>query len=127
VVACTGEQEILKNAAIDLIARYAEQAADADFLDRIDVAAAIRIEEAEAELAQLGVLQVVLEAEDLRKVVCANLDRGFADLVRRLGRGVRTALDDPDVESRACLAQMQCAGQPARPPPRMITSCAWFT
>ena len=75
-------EEVLEDAAIDLVARHREVAAGADLGHRVDVAPALRREEAKAELLELAFLHVLLQAEHLAEVVGADLDRRLADLVR---------------------------------------------
>jgi hypothetical protein len=51
-------EEVLEDAAVDLVARHREVAAGADLGHRLDVAPAFRREEAEAELLELALLEV---------------------------------------------------------------------
>ena len=114
--AASSGQEVLEDAAIDLVARHREIAAGADLGHGIDVAPALGAEEAKAELLQLACIEMRFQAEHLREVVGADLDRRLADLVRRLGHRMAAALEHQDVEIGKRLLQLQCqreAGQAA--------------
>ena len=100
-------QEVLEDAAIDLVARHREIAARADLGHGVDVAPALRAEEAKAELLQLACIEMRFQAEHLGEVVGADLDRRLADLVRGLGHGMAAALEDQDVEIGERLLQLQ--------------------
>jgi hypothetical protein len=100
-------EEVLEQAAVDLVARHRERLARAELGDAVDVASLVGEEEAKAELLQLRVLEVLAQAEDVGEVVGADLDRRLADLVRRDRHGMDTALDDEDVERRERLLELQ--------------------
>ena len=60
-------EEVLEDAAVDLVARHREEAAGADLGHGVDVAPAFGGEEAKAELLQLALLEVRLQAEHLAR------------------------------------------------------------
>ena len=115
-------EEVLEDAAVELVARHREVAARADLGDGVDVAPAFRREEAEAELLQLRRLEVLLQPEHLAQVVRADLDRRLADLVRGDRHRVDAPLEDEDVEVGERCFSCSASVRPARPPPVMTTS-----
>ena len=104
-------QVVLEDAAVDLVALHRQHMAGAEFGDLVDVAPAFAEEEAEAELAQLGLLHVRLEAQHGVEVVRADLDAGLAHLVRRDRHRVRPALDHQHGYAGEALLQLQRQGQ----------------
>ena len=60
-------QEVLEQAAVDLVGRHRQRPAGADLGHAVDVAPAVGEEEAEAELLQLAALEVLLQAEHVAK------------------------------------------------------------
>ena len=80
-----GTEEILEYAAIELVAGRRQFPACTDLGHLVEVAALFGHEEAQAELADLRLIQVVPQAKRLGKVVGANLHGRLADLVRCFG------------------------------------------
>ena len=73
-------------------------------------------EQAQAELAKLFPLQILLQTKPVGQVVRGDLDRGFADLVRSLRYRKAPALDHGDVEIGQSPAEMAGEGQACKPP-----------
>ena len=105
-------EEVLEQAAVDLVARDGERPAGADLGDAVDVVASFRREEAEAELLQLRGLEVLAQAEHFGEIVGADLDRRLADLVRRDRHRMDAPLENEDVEVGEGLLQVQGERQP---------------
>ena len=99
---------VLEDAAVDLPGRRRQHLAHAELGDVADVVAAVAEEEAEAELAHVRRVEMRAQAERVREVVRADLDRRFADLVRRNRHRMRAAFDHADREVREAVAQLQC-------------------
>ncbi len=74
--------------------------------------AGVAEEHAQAELAQLLGLQVVLQAEDVAQIVGLDLDAGLADLVGGLGHRVRLPFEDGDAQVRIGAPELKGQGQP---------------
>ena len=91
-------EEVLEDAAVDLVARHRQGPARTQLGHAVDVAPAIGEEESEAELLQLPLLKVLLQPQHLGEVVGADLDRRFADLVACGRYRVRLALEHQDVD-----------------------------
>jgi len=100
-------QEVLEDAAVELVARHRQGPAGAQFGDAVQVAPAVAEEEAEAELAQLRALQMCTQPEHVLEVVGADLDRGLAHLVAGLGHRVRPAFEHQHVQRGQAQPQLQ--------------------
>src|SRR5690606_10958691 len=100
-------QHVLEAAAVDLPGGRGQQPADADLGAAVDVLAPFREEEAEAELPDLLVVEVVAQAEHLGEVPRADLHRGLADLEGGVRCRAVAALEQGDGEGRVGLLELQ--------------------
>ena len=107
-------KKVLEQAAVDLPARRGEETARAELGHRRQVGLAFAEEESEAELAQVRLVEMGLQAQRLRKVVRADLDTRLADLVRRHRHRVAAALDHAHVELGHRLLELQRQRQPGQ-------------
>ena len=110
-------QEVLEAAAVDLPGGRGQQAADAELGAGVDVHAAVAEEEAEAELADVFLVQVLAQAEHVGEVVRADLDGGLADLERALAHRMPVALDHGDAQRWIPPLQLQGQGEAGQAAP----------
>ena len=119
-------EEVLEDAAVDLVARHREVAAGADLghLRRCRAGLPLKKKRKPNLLAAARSSQVLLQAEHRVEVVRADLDRRFAHLVRRFAAPDGAALEHQRRRGRRSAARSCSASvRPARPPPMMTTSC----
>src|SRR5690606_38241899 len=99
-------------AAVELPRRRGQQLADAQLGAVVDLLATFAEEEAEAELADLLLVQVRAQPKHLREVMRADFHRRLANVERRLAYRVRVALEHGHAERRIALLELDRKAQP---------------